>query len=421
MSVLRDDCFAFDDKHRMKHATVLATLAQRLSQVVGDEQVPLSQAAGRILAQPCHAQRDTPASDNAAVDGYAFRHHCYTANEGALRMCGAVKAGQPSAELSVPDGGCVRIFTGAPMPPGLDTVAMQEDCITHSDTVTIPKGLKPGANRRKAGEDVRARSIIVPARQCLRATDIAALAAAGIASVTVRQRLRIGLVSTGDEVVQPGAQAQAHQVFDANRPMLHALLDRPYAQIIDLGHCNDDPALLRKTLSDAAKNCDLIVTSGGASRGQEDHLFDTLAQLGHAHVWQIAIKPGRPMLFGQFDNTVLMALPGNPVAAMVCCLLYGRAMIAHLCGAQWTEPHGYLLPSAFSIENKKTDRREFLRSWRVVDPETGIVSVQKFERDGSGLISGLQAAEGLTVLPETVASVKQGETVRFVPFSDMEL
>ncbi|MGB7433690.1 MAG: molybdopterin molybdotransferase MoeA, partial [Ahrensia sp.] len=302
-----------------------------------------------------------------------------------------------------------------------DTVAMQEDCTTRGDTVTIPLGLKPGANRRRAGEDVRAQSVIVPALQCLRAADIAAIASAGIASVTVRQRLRIGLVSTGDEIVQPGAQTQAHQVYDANRPMLRALLDRPYAQIIDLGHCDDDPAALRTTLSEAAKDCDLIVTSGGASRGQEDHLFDALAQLGHAHVWQIAIKPGRPMLFGQFDNTVLMALPGNPVAAMVCCLLYGRAIVAHLCGAQWAEPLGYSLPSAFSIEKKKTDRREFLRSWRVVDPETGVVSVQKFSRDGSGLISGLQAAEGLTVLPETVASVEKGEAVRFIPFSDMEL
>lgn len=421
MTVLRNDCFAFDDKHRMKHATVLATLAERLSQVVGDEPVPLSQAAGRILAQPCRAQRDTPATDNAAVDGYAFRHGCYRANDGALRQCATVKAGQQSVDLSVPEAGCVRIFTGAPMPPGLDTVAMQEDCTVHGDIVTIPPGLNPGANRRKAGEDVRAHSIIAPARQCLRATDVAAIAAAGIASLTVRQRLRIGIVSTGDEVVQPGAQAQAHQVFDANRPMLHALLDRPYAQIIDLGHCKDDPALLRKTLLEAAQKCDLIVTSGGASRGQEDHLFDALAHIGHAHVWQIAIKPGRPMLFGQFENTVLMALPGNPVAAMVCCLLYGRAIVAHLCGAQWAEPLGYNLPSAFSIEKKKTDRREFLRSWRVVDPETGVVSVQKFQRDGSGLISGLQAAEGLTVLPETVTSVEIGEAVRFIPFSDMEL
>ncbi|MGB7432696.1 MAG: molybdopterin molybdenumtransferase MoeA, partial [Ahrensia sp.] len=161
MSVLRDDCFAFDDKHRMKHATVLATLSERLSQVVGDEQVPLSQAAGRILAQPCHAQRDTPATDNAAVDGYAFRHSCYSANDGSLRQYTTVKAGQPSADLSVPDGGCVRIFTGAPLPPGLDTVAMQEDCTTRGDTVTIPLGLKPGANRRRAGEDVRAQSVIV--------------------------------------------------------------------------------------------------------------------------------------------------------------------------------------------------------------------------------------------------------------------
>lgn len=421
MTALRDDCFAFDDKHRMKHATVLATLAERLSKVVDDETVPLAEAAGRVLAQDCLATRDTPASDNAAVDGYAFRHADYEANRGVLKCTGKVKAGQAAPTMNTVEHTCARIFTGAPMPAGCNTVAMQEDCTVDGATITIPAGLKAGANCRKAGEDVRTGSVIAQANTIIRPADIAAIAGSGLSSVSVRKRLRIGVLSTGDEIVQPGNEAATHQVYDANRPMLTALLDRPYTSIVDLGHCPDDPSQLETRVKYAAQDCDLIVTSGGASRGDEDHLFDTLNRLGSAHIWQIAIKPGRPMLFGQIDSTVLMALPGNPVAALVCTLLYGRPIIAHLCGAQWSEPMGYIVPSGFSIAKKKPDRREFLRSWRVVDAESGTISVQKFARDGSGLISGLQAAEGLTVLEETVTSVDLGAPVRFIPFSDMEL
>lgn len=421
MTALINDCFAFDDKHRMRHATVLTTLEGRLSAIVADETIPLTKAHGRILAMDVKATRDTPASDNAAVDGYAFRHADYLTVSGTLKCYGKVKAGDSAPLAQSTETACVRIFTGAPMPDGFDTVAMQEDCGVDGSIITIPAGLKHGANRRKAGEDVCEGTIIAQANRVVRAADIAAIAAAGVSKVQVRKKLRIGILSTGDEIIQPGQTAAPHQVYDANRPMLQALFDRPYAEIIDLGHIGDAEALLSQTITNAARTCDLIITSGGASRGDEDHLFDTLQVLGKAHVWQIAIKPGRPMMLGQIGNTILMALPGNPVAAMVCSLLYGRPVIAHLCGVKWVEPVGYCAPSAFTIVGKKPDRREFLRSWRIIDPETGNISIEKFSRDGSGLISGLQAAEGLAVLDETTTHLPQGTPVRFIPFSDMEL
>lgn len=415
---LIDDCFVHDGQ-RMRHDDVLALLAERLGPVTGLTSVPVIGAKGRIVAQPVTAPGPVPRSDNAAVDGYAFAHAAYLENLGRLPVAGRIAAGATAPE-PVPPGHCARIFTGAPMPAGTDTVAMQEDCTILGDgAIEVPEGLKPGANRRRAGEDFMAGDPVVRAGQTLRPQDLAALAATGHGAVTVRERLRIAILSTGDEIVQPGTKASAAQVHDANRPMLLALCDQAGLAVTDLGHVGDDANVLRKTLTQAVADHDLIITSGGASLGEEDHMLAVLDDLGKRHLWQIAIKPGRPMMFGQIGDTVILGLPGNPVAVLVCFLLYARAVIGHMAGAAVTPPVGYTLPAAFAIARKKTGRREFLRGWTEIDSKTGVLQAQKFPRDGSGLVSGLQAAHGLIDLPEDVDAVAPGDPVRFIPFSEM--
>lgn len=419
MRVLADDCFAFDDANRIRHHEVLARIAERLSCVTATQTVSLDALAGRVLAADIVAPHPVPGHDNAAVDGYAFAH-AELAQGRPLQLASRIAAGD-QASGPILAGQCARIFTGAVMPDGTDTVAMQEECERNGDAVTIPIGLKPGANRRLAGEDVKEGDTVANAGKVLNAADIAAIASTGNANASVRTRLPIGILSTGNEVLAAGEPFRPNAVYDANKPMLMALADRAHTQVTDLGHCIDDAALLRETLEQAATQHALIITTGGASRGEEDHLFSVMTALGNAHVWQIAIKPGRPMMFGQIGDTVLVSLPGNPVAAMVCFLLYVRPMIARLIGANWTRPTGYAMPAGFAIDRKKPDRREFLRGWCETDPETGIQRAMRYPRDGSGLVSGLRAASGLIEIDEATTSVSIGEPVRYLPFSEMEL
>ncbi|WP_306025851.1 molybdopterin molybdotransferase MoeA [Oceaniradius stylonematis] len=417
---LIDDCFV-NDGQRMRHDDVLSLLANRLEPVTGTTTVSVVGAQGRIVAVPVTAPGPVPRSDNAAVDGYAFAHAAYLKGPDRLPVAGRIAAGA-TATGPVPPGRCVRIFTGAPMPAGTDTVAMQEDCTVLQDgAIAVPAGLKAGANRRRAGEDFMPGDPVVRDGQTLRPQDLAALAATGHGTVSVRKRLRIAILSTGDEIVPAGAEAGAAQVHDANRPMLLALAGQAATTVTDLGHVGDDADALRETLATAAADHDLIITSGGASLGDEDHMLAVLDELGKRHLWQIAIKPGRPMMFGQIGDTVVLGLPGNPVAVLVCFLLYARAVIGHLAGASVTPPVAYTLPAAFAIDRKKTGRREFLRGWTEADPETGVLNAHKFPRDGSGLVSGLQAAYGLIDLPEHVDAVALGDPVRFIPFAEMGL
>lgn len=418
---LLDDCFAHS-KPRLRHDEALAILRQRVVTVVGSELTMLPGAAGRILAAPIAAPFDIPFHTNAAVDGFSFASADYGVETGAeMAVAGRAAAGHRLEQKPAP-GTAVRIFTGAVMPEGHDTVVMQEDVRFGSggghDIVRIPPGLKRGVNVRKAGEDVRAGETVLQAGSVLRPQDLAALASLGTAEVECFARLKVGIVSSGDEVVRvaPGTKLTEGQVYDANAPMLAALIASAGAQAVDLGVFPDDPAHVRQRLAAAARELNVIVTSGGASRGEEDHLATAIDALGKQHLWQLAIKPGRPMSFGQIGDCAVLALPGNPVAVFVCFLLYVWPLLRRMGGAQWPEPRRYRLPAAFAFPNRKTGRREF---WRGILKETPRgLAVDKFARDGSGLISGLRAADGLIDIPEEVPHVVPGELVSFIPFSE---
>ncbi len=349
-----------------------------------------------------------------------FSAQTRAAGIGEFEIRARIAAGDPAGKI-LPEGAAARIFTGAPMPPGTDTVAMQEDCNVVGENggenrVAIPAGLKPGANRRRAGEDVKAGATVVSPGRTLRPQDIAAAASAGFDRLAVFRRLTVGLISSGNELRRPGEPLEPGGVYDANHFLLRAMLQPSPVTTVDLGILPDDRDITRKRVLEATERCDILLSSGGASLGEEDHLTAAIAELGTRHVWQLAVKPGRPMAFGQIGPTACFGLPGNPVAAFVCFLLYVRPAIVRLGGGDWPDPVRYPVAAAFSYSGKKTGRREFWRG-ELVRAEGGTLCVRKFARDGSGLISGLRAADGLIEVGEDIAEIREGEPVDFIPFS----
>jgi molybdopterin molybdotransferase len=400
------------------HDEAIARLKARVSPIAGRRTVPLADACGRVLAEPIVAAHPVPLHTNSAVDGYAF-----VAAEIAREpdrdwpVAGRAAAGHPFRDAR-PAGSVIRALTGAVLPADTDTVAMQEDCtLSPGGGVRLPTTLKRGANVRKAGEDVAAGTVLFEAGHVLRPQDLAALASVGVADVPVYEPLRIAVVSSGDEIRAPGSgKIEIGEVYDANAPMLAALGGLVGATVTNLGILADDRGLVERTLIDAAQNYDVVLTSGGASQGEEDHMAAALGALGSRHFWQIAIKPGRPMMFGEIGSTVVVGLPGNPVAVFVCGLMYAYPLLRRLGGATWPMPRRYRLPAAFTFDGRKVGRREF---WRgiLVDTPDGL-AVDKFARDGSGLISGLRAADGLIDIPENATDIAVGDPVDFIAFSE---
>ncbi|MBU1210765.1 MAG: molybdopterin molybdotransferase MoeA [Alphaproteobacteria bacterium] len=418
-----NDCFA-PSAGLMQHGEAVGLLKSRIIPVGGVEAVALSAAGGRILAEEICAPYDVPRHTNAAVDGYAFAASDYSRTEGtSFALAGRAAAGHPLQQMPG-TGEAVRILTGAVLPEGVDTVAMQEDVEISGDAanssgprVRIPGGLKPGANVRKAGEDVRAGHELFSNGHLLRPQDLAALASIGRGIVSCSRRLRVGIVSSGDEVIRAGQRELGiGEVYDANAPMLEALVRLTGAEAIDLGIWPDRRDEVTSRLAEAANSLDVIITSGGASLGEEDHMSAALGMLGSCHFWRIAVKPGRPMMFGQIGSATMIGLPGNPVAVFVCFLMYVYPLLRRSSGAAWPEPRRFMLPAAFEFANRKLGRREFWRASLIEGPN-GLMA-EKFARDGSGLISGLRAADGLIEVGEDVPAVARGDAIAFIPFSE---
>lgn len=416
---IADDCFAHDQQ-RMRHGEAVSLLRKRVTAMAGNEKIPLDFALGRIVAEKVSAPRNIPLYDNSAVDGFAYAAQDYEKAAGLFEITGRIAAGDKQIK-AVRSRCAVRIFTGATVPGGIDTIAMQEDCETRkkdgAEFVFIPPGLKQGANLRKAGEDLCEGDAIVELGQRLRPQDLAAIASAGKQYLSVFGKLRVALISSGNEVRRPGEKLETGQVYDSNYFLLGSLLESLPVTISDLGVLPDNAADFKSALAQAASKFDVLISTGGASRGEEDHMITTLKAIGKSHLWQLAIKPGRPMCFGQIDSTPVFALPGNPVAAFICFLLYVRPCLLVLGGSRWIEPSRFPIPAGFSIPKKKPDRREFWRGW-VKPAADGTLTAQKFSRDGSGLISGLRRATGLIEIPEEITRIEPGDMVDYIPFGE---
>jgi molybdopterin molybdotransferase len=407
---LRNDCFALPagvDWTPVDEA--LALLRDRMTPVVGVETVALMQAAGRVLAADVVAKRSNPPHPNTAVDGYGFAGSAIGSGPQVLPLVqGRAAAGAPFMG-KVPTGHAIRVLTGADLPQGVDTVVLDEDVRTANGQVAFHGPLKRGANTRKAGEDVTAGDVALASGRVLTPADLALAAAVGYGALEVRKRLRVAVLSTGDEIVEPGSTAVDGQIFDANRPMLLSLCADFGCDVVDMGRAADDRTAVRKSLDDAAAKADLILTSGGASVGDEDHISALLRETGAMQEWRIALKPGRPLALGLWQGKPVFGLPGNPVAALVCTLIFARPAMAALSGAGWTEPLGFTVPAAFE-KRKKPGRREYLRA-RIRDGRAEV-----FKSEGSGRISGLSWAEGLVELPDGEIHVRPDDPVRYIPY-----
>jgi molybdopterin molybdotransferase len=420
MAQITDDCFAFSGP-LLPIAEMERLIAERVRSVAESEKVNLRDALGRVLACDVVAPIDLPPFDNSAVDGFAVSH-AQLANESEteLAIVDRVTAGRmPSRALGA--GEAIRIFTGAPMPSGADTVFMQEDCRVEGDKVVVPPGLKLGANRRFAGEDVRKGSLALGSGKRLLAQDVALAAALGLTQLSVRRRVRVALFSTGDEIVEPGAARPATAIFDANRFLLIALFERLGAEVTDLGILADDPAILADAIAVAARTHDLVVTSGGVSTGEADHVRDAVEQVGRMVFWRVAIKPGRPVAMGVIPGSsndtgaMFVGLPGNPAAVFVTFVRVVRPLFLQLACARAEALVPLPVRVAFNYR-KRRDRREYVRV-ALRRGDDGVFEAIKHHQEGAGVITSLTETDGLIELSEETVKIEPGAIVGFFPYA----
>ncbi|MFN3655867.1 MAG: gephyrin-like molybdotransferase Glp [Pseudolabrys sp.] len=419
MAQLTDDCFAFSGP-LMRLEDMERLIEERIAPVAESEAVPLRGARGRVAAADVVAPADLPPFDNSAVDGYAVRH-ADLAPDGDTRLpvAGRLMAGTRAA-LTLESGQAIRIFTGAPMPSGADTVFMQEDVTVDGDAVLLPKGLKLGANRRLAGEDVPRGQVVLPAGTVLEPQHVALAAALGITQLNVRRRLRVAIFSTGDEVVEPGEPRAGAAIYDANRYLLGELLERLGAEVTDLGILVDEPVALGAALqAAAAAGHDLIVTSGGVSTGEADYVRAAVERAGSLVFWRVGIKPGRPVALGVIrggagTSAAFVGLPGNPVAVFVTFVKVVKPLLRRLSGALPQKLTPLPVRSGFAYRKKK-DRREYVRVAlrRGADGELEAV---KHPQDGAGILTSLTETDGLLEFPEEVTAIAPGDRVGFLSY-----
>src|SRR5271169_2964313 len=415
MAQLSDDCFAFGGA-LLSVDEALARIDAGVVAVVDSETAPLRMAAGRVLARDLIAAMDLPPHANSAVDGYAVAHaDLLPDRDTELPIGGRAAAGHP-LDRALHRGEAIRIFTGAPMPEGADTVLMQEDCVAADGRVQLKPGIRKGANRRHAGEDVALGETALAAGRRLGPADVGLAAALGYHELPVFRRLRVALLSTGDEVREPGMTLPPGAIYDANRLMLKALVESLGCVVTDFGIRPDREAALADTIAAASAEHDLIVTSGGVSTGEEDHVKGAIERVGALHFWRLAIKPGRPVALGQVGRVPLIGLPGNPVAVVVTFAVLARPLILKLAGAAASAPRLFPVRAGFAYR-KKPGRREYLRA-RLERDGDQLVAV-KYARDGAGILSSIVQSDGLVILDETTGDLAAGTVVDFLPFAEV--
>jgi molybdopterin molybdotransferase len=408
-------CISGYDPNALPVAQAKEFIARLVPVISATETVTIHASLGRILSHDVVSPIDVPAQDNAAMDGFALRASDLRADAPTtLRIASTGLAGG-TAQATPPSGQCVRIMTGAVMPPGLDTVLPQEFAAMSGETITVPPGVvRAGDNRRLAGEDLARDSVALAAGRVLRPADLGLLASLAQAEVPVLRRLRVAFFSTGDELRSLGEPLPAGCVYDSNRYTLWAMLARLNVEPVDLGVVRDDPAALEAAFSRAAREADAVITSGGVSVGEADHTKRVMARLGDVVFWKVAMRPGRPMAVGRIGDAVLFGLPGNPVAVMVTFYAFVRDALLKMAGAD-ERPLPLLRARCTSAIRKKPGRTEYQRGivTRALDGgwEVAITGAQ-----GSGILRSMSEANGLVVLPHDSGSVAPGDEVDVMPF-----
>ena len=416
------------DPQALPAHTVNAFLAQLVPLLTHSEEVALMAALGRVLAQDVVSPIDVPAHDNSAMDGYAFAGAALAAG-GALnlRLAGTALAGAAYQGL-VASGECIKIMTGAVMPPGLDTVVPQELVQATGTHITVAAGVvQAGDNRRARGEDLQQGKTALSAGTVLSPAALGLLASLGLPTVRVFRRLRVAYFSTGDEILSLGQAPRAGAVYDSNRYTVWAMLARMGIECVDLGVVRDDPGALEAAFRSAAAQADAIITSGGVSVGEADHTKAMMRQLAQSDTpgeggvvfWRIAMRPGRPMAVGRVGQVPLFGLPGNPVAVMVTFLAFVRPALWRMMGANAHDPAikpPLLKARSIAAIRKKPGRTEYQRAIVSTDA-SGCLCVQTTGDQGSGVLSSMVRANGLLVLHHDQGAVAPGDMVDVMVFA----
>ena len=377
-----------------------------------NENVDILEALNRVLAEDLHSTIDVPGYDNSAMDGYAVRSEDCQSEANELPVSQRIPAGQVGLPLE--PGTAARIFTGAPVPEGADAVVMQEMCQQDGDMVTVNTVVKAGSNVRRAGEDIKNGSVVLQAGKRLRAQEMGLLASVGLAEFKVKRKLKVAIFFTGDEIVAPGQPLAAGQIYNSNRYTLRGLLQSVGCDVIDLGIVPDTLQATTDVLKQAAASADLVITSGGVSVGEEDYVRIALENLGELSMWRIAMKPGKPVAFGKVDDTLFMGLPGNPVSVFVTFLLFARALILKLQGAEDVIAKRVSVIADFDWP--KIKRQEYLRV-RLVQKD-GQTVAQIYPHQGSGVLSSASWADGLVEV-FVDKEIKKGDAVNYLSFEGL--
>lgn len=377
------------------------------------EKVSLKNALGRVLAKPANAAIHLPSDRNSAMDGYAFASSDIKSESFNLHQVGTSWAGRPFLGV-LKSGECVRIFTGAVLPEQADSVIMQEQVTVTENSVSFPAHCQAFQNVRAIGEDVKQHSLLLDVSKKLRVIDLGLLTAAGIPEVEVVRKIKIGFFSTGDELIPLGQTLASGQIYDSNRAMLQGLLVDSCYDVSDMGVIADDKALLEKALVTAAKNCDVIITTGGASVGDADYIQEILARCGTVNFWKIAMKPGKPLAFGNIGHCIFFGLPGNPIAVLATFDKFVKPALRQLGGELVIKPL-QLKAVCHSELKKKAGRQEYQRGI-LTQKESGLFKVESAGKQGSHILSAMSRANCYIVLPSECNGVSRGEEVIVEPF-----
>ena len=382
------------------------TLVQAATRLVGFEEVDLIAALGRTLAADVVATIDVPPADNSAMDGYAFRHANGVATTRALALSQRITAGSVPAPLA--SGTAARIFTGAEIPAGADTVVMQEHCEATDTGVRLLHLPERGANIRPRGQDIASGQRVLVTGHRLRPQDLGLAASLGTARVAVYRRLRVAILSTGDELVEPGAAAGPGQIYNSNRFTLQGQLAAWGFEVVDLGVARDEPRVVREALLRAAREADVIITTGGVSVGEEDHVKNVVKSLGSLDLWRIAIRPGKPFAYGRVRDKPFLGLPGNPVSVFVTLLIVARPFLFACQGISATSPH--FVPQVATFARTGGAREDYLRV-RVTP-----AGLEEFPNQSSGVLYSTAWGDGL-VRQKAGEDIEPGGRVDFLPWA----
>lgn len=373
----------------------------------------ISRTHGRVLAQDVFAAIDLPPFDNSAMDGFAFRHADLLASDGVFRMGGEQFAGMATAG-SLDPRECARITTGAPLPPGADTVAVKERAVEQGSVVTLPTGMTHGANVRHAGEDVRVGDHLLRSGNVMTPARVSLAAAQGLPSLMVARRPTVAVFTSGDELIEPGMPLAPGQIYDSNRELLMGLLRADGLEPTAWPRLPDDPKQIEIALRDAGCAFDLIITCGAVSAGEKDHIPGVLARFGETHFWKVRMKPGMPLLFGSLDQARFLGLPGNPVSVLATYLTLGRTLIDGLQGRN--EPRAAWFAQLASPVDKPHPRREFIRGHLVSD-ESGRLLVEPNPATGSHRLRVAAESNALIVIPDGARHLAAGDVVEVLRYT----